>query len=65
MWQRHAAQVRKYLGWRDCRPAEVRSLSAWLLQEARQYDHARGLLEAAFSFLQREKIVRPGLTVLE
>lgn len=64
-WQLHTEQVRRHLGWRAYQQAEAKALTDWLINEALLYDHARGLLEAAVSYLRRERIVRPGLTVLE
>lgn len=65
MWRLHAEQVREHLGWRPYHASEEQALAKWLLDEALQHDHARGLFESTISYLRREHIVRPGLTVLE
>ncbi len=64
-WWLHAEQVRVHLGWRAYQGAEAKSLTTGLVDEALQYDHGRGLLEAALSYLRREKIVRPAITTIE
>lgn len=65
MWRLHALQAREYLGWRAYHAPEAQLLATWLLDEALQRSHARGLFDSALSYLRREQIVRPGLTVLE
>jgi TnpA family transposase len=63
-WE-HTVLARQHLNWREYHSAEAEALADALFQEALQYDHARGLFEAAVSFLRREQIIRPGLTTLE
>ncbi len=65
MWREHADLARKALGWRIYRQAEEKGLEAWLFDEALHHNNLRGLLDSAISYLRREHIVRPGLTVLE
>jgi hypothetical protein len=43
--------VRTHLGWKLYQTPEAKALAAWLLDEALRYDHGRGLLEAALSYL--------------
>ena len=52
-------------GFRGWRAADQDSLRAWLGERALDHDGPLGLLRDAIDALRRERIVRPGLTVIE
>ena len=64
-WDNHRGLVRRHLGWRECGEVERQRLLIWLIEQAKEHDKPRGLLQDAVAFLRRESIVRPGLTTLE
>jgi TnpA family transposase len=61
----HAQRARKHLGWRRYTDALEHSVGEWLRSLAEEHDRGSVLLDALLRHLYREKIVRPGLTVLE
>lgn len=61
----HMAKARAYLGWRVFKEEENRQLFEWLIERALEHERPLALLELALEKLKIEKIVRPGITVLE
>lgn len=61
----HLAKARDYLGWRLFKEEESRHLETWLIERALEHERPITLLELALEKLKVEKIVRPGLSVVE
>jgi hypothetical protein len=61
----HEAQVRRHLGFRVAAEADLRELRRWLTMEALVTDRPIVLFQLACARLYEERLVRPGLTVME
>jgi len=61
----HAHQVQRHLGWRDVTAIDVAALTTWLVEQAQEHDKPMVLLQLATDKLYRDKLVRPGVTILE
>jgi hypothetical protein len=61
----HEAQVRRHLGFRVAAEADLRELRRWLAMEALVTDRPIVLFQLACARLYEERLVRPGLTVME
>ena len=61
----HLQKVMKYLSFRKATPIDLEIFNAWLLERALEHDRPSLLLQMACKKLHQEKIVRPGITVLE
>lgn len=57
--------MQHYLGYREASAADMAALSKWLTQRAQEHDKPTVLFQLAAEKLHAEKIVRPGVTVLE
>lgn len=60
-WQ----QVQQYLGYRGATPSDLETLTAWLIERAQEHDKPTVLFQMTSEKLHADKIVRPGVTVLE
>lgn len=60
-WQ----QVQQYLGYRGVTPADLETLTNWLIERVQEHDKPTVLFQMAAEKLHTDKIVRPGVTVLE
>ncbi len=58
-------EVQQYLGYRDASAEDLAALTTWLVARAQEHDKPTVLFQQATDKLQRDKIVRPGVTVLE
>ncbi|KAI9129999.1 Tn3 family transposase [Acaryochloris sp. CCMEE 5410] len=61
----HFQQVQAYLGFRTPKPIDLKRLSKWLVNRALEHDKPSLLFQVAAEKLFRDKLVRPGVTVLE
>ena len=61
----HLQQIRQYLGFRKASEADLTTLLEWLLQRALEHDKPTLLFQMATDWLYKQKIVRPGVTILE
>lgn len=61
----HFQQVQNYLGFRSPKPIDLKRLSKWLVNRALEHDKPSFLFEIAAEKLFKDKLVRPGTTVLE
>ena len=61
----HIAQAVTISAFGPCREADLDALRAWLGDRALGHDAPLALLRSAVDRLRRERLVRPGLTVLE
>ena len=61
----HLQQIRQYLGFRKASEADLTTLWEWLLQRALEHDKPTLLFQMATDWLYSQKIVRPGVTILE
>lgn len=61
----HLLKVQAYLGFREAGPLDFHTLTQWLVERALEHDKPTLLFQWAAQKLQREKIVRPGVTRLE
>ncbi len=61
----HRRAIRKHLGFRNPSRTDLDDLQTWLVQQALEHDKPTLLLQMACERLQKAKIIRPGLTVLE
>lgn len=59
------AQAMKISGFHPCRDADLNALRAWLGDRALGHDGPLALLRSTVDRLRRDRLVRPGLTVLE
>jgi len=63
--QDHWREVVDYLGFRDPTPGDLDALAAWLVERALEHDKPTLLFALAAQKLSADKLVRPGVTVLE
>lgn len=61
----HLQSVLAYLGYQRATPLDLESLQRWLTNRALEHDKPSLLLTLLCEKLQQEKIIRPGITVLE
>lgn len=61
----HFLQVQNYLGFRTPEPIDLKRLSKWLVKRALEHDKPSLLFQLAAEKLFTDKLVRPGVTVLE
>lgn len=61
----HFLAVQGHLGYRKAGPGEREQLARWLLDRALEHDRPLVLWQQACEKLAAEKVVRPGITVLE
>lgn len=61
----HFQQIQNYLGFRTPEPIDLKRLSKWLVNRALEHDKPSLLFQLAAEKLFKDKLVRPGVTVLE
>lgn len=61
----HLQAIQAYLGFRKASDSDLTALSSWLLERALEHDKPTVLLQLACDNLRAQRIVRPGLTILE
>ena len=61
----HLVQIMSYLGYRRATTVDLAQLENWLVERALEHDQPTFLLHTAAEHLRWEKVMRPGLTVLE
>jgi TnpA family transposase len=61
----HRQTIQAYLGYRRTRREDLERLAAWLLERALEHETPTLLYALACERLQRERLVRPGVTQLE
>jgi len=61
----HAQQVQDYLGFRSLKPKDLKNIEKWLLERALEHDKTSLLFEWVAQKLHRDKLVRPGVSVVE
>ena len=61
----HFQSVLVYLGYQRATPLDLESLQRWLIDRALEHDKPSLLFSLLCEKLQQEKIIRPGVTVLE
>jgi hypothetical protein len=61
----HSQQIQRYLGFHDATRENLRALADWLLARALEHDKPSLLFQLVCDHLRAEKIVRPGVTLLE
>jgi len=61
----HVAAVERHLGFRRADQGELKSLGDWLVERALEHDRPSTLFEMACEHLRVERVVRPGVTVVE
>ncbi len=61
----HRGEAVAHAGYRTVGSGDLKRLGDWLTERALEHDRARFLLELALGWLQGERIVRPGLSVVE
>ena len=61
----HQSLIMAHLGYRRASPTDLKRLEAWLVERALEHDRPKFLLHLAADRLRWDRIVRPGLTVLE
>jgi TnpA family transposase len=61
----HAQQVQDYLGFRSLKPKNLKNIEKWLLERALEHDKTSLLFEWVAQKLHRDKLVRPGVSVVE
>ncbi|MDV2997063.1 MAG: Tn3 family transposase TnAs3 [Chroococcidiopsis sp. SAG 2025] len=61
----HLRKIQLYLGFRPAGRKELQMLARWLLERALEHDKLTLLLQLACDHLYVQKIVRPGITVIE
>ncbi|MBV9280755.1 MAG: Tn3 family transposase [Chloroflexi bacterium] len=61
----HLQEIHAYLGFRDATPADLRALTAWLVERALEHDAPTLLFQLAAERLSADKIVRPTVIRLE
>jgi hypothetical protein len=61
----HSQQIQRYLRFHDATREDLRSLANWLLARALEHDKPSLLFQLAREHLLAEKIVRPGVALLE
>jgi TnpA family transposase len=63
--QDHLKSALKYLGFRRANSTDWSNLRVWLIERALEHDKPALLLGFAFKYFYTEKILRPGITILE
>jgi hypothetical protein len=61
----HLQAVEEHLGWRRPSRGDLKALGDWLVERALEHDQPRVLFDLACEHLRAERVVRPGVTVLE
>lgn len=61
----HQYHIARYLGFRSSDMFDVATLTAWLVERALEHDRPRLLFHLALDKLLQERLVRPGLSVVE
>jgi len=61
----HLRMIMQYIGFRRASEEDLDELSAWLVSRAQEHDKPSLLYELACDRLRKEKIIRPGVTILE
>lgn len=61
----HLSEIEKYLGFHKATAAEESEIDEWLTSRAVEHDRPLLLLQMLCERLQSQKVVRPGLSVLE
>ena len=61
----HLQKVLDYLGFRKAKPRHLKALQRWLAERALEHDRPSFLLQMACEKLYHDKLVRPGITILE
>lgn len=61
----HLQRIQRYLGFREATSREIKRLARWLLERAMEHDKPSLLFQLAAEKLYQDKIVRPGVTLLE
>jgi TnpA family transposase len=61
----HLQAIQAYLGFRKASDSDFTALSSWLLERALEHDKPTVLLQLACDNLRAQRIVRPGLTIIE
>jgi len=61
----HQRQIEKYLGYRSATQEDLQLVTGWLTERSLEHDRPILLLQLLCEHLQNERIVRPGLTILE
>lgn len=57
--------VQQYLGYRGATQTDLEMLTTWLSKRAQEHDKPTVLFQLAAEKLHTDKVVRPGVTVLE
>lgn len=58
-------QLEHYLGYREAANPDLEQLTSWLVERAQEHDKPSVLFQMAVEKLHADKIIRPGVTVLE
>ncbi len=61
----HFLEVSAYLGFRSAEPDDLENLMNWLVERALEHDRGSLLFQLAAEKLRRDRVVRPGVTILE
>jgi len=61
----HLREIQERLAFRDARPADSAVLGSWLLDRALEHDKPMVLFHLACQWLLQERLVRPGVTLIE
>ena len=61
----HQRRIEKYLGYRSATPDDLQFSTEWLTTRSLEHDRPILLLQLLGEHLQNERLVRPGLTILE
>ena len=61
----HLGLAMAHLGFRRVTPFDLDELERWLVERALEHDRPSVLIEAACGKLKRERLLRPGITVVE
>lgn len=61
----HLQQIQSYLGFRAATAVDLEHVATWLVQRALEHDKPSLLLQLVAEKLYHDKIVRPGVTILE
>ena len=61
----HQQCIEGYLGYRSATRVDLEALSSWLVERAMEHDKPSLLFQLATAWLQRQKLVRVGITQLE
>ena len=61
----HLRKISEHLGLRRARRSDLDALQAWLVEQAKAHARPTALLSWATEHLQRQRVLRPGVTILE